>query len=187
MDRIVAVVNEDIITLTDLRIAEAFGLGFALPGESSALSRQELLNRMIDRKLVVQSAPEDMLIEEAAIQIRKQEIRNAAGPGSYEEALERFGMEDGDLNVFVRDEIIYRRIVNRRFSQGVVVSLDEMEAYYRNQYLPAQQAAGKTARAMTDMLNEIEAALKQARIENQLRDWLEALREKADIRVDELR
>jgi len=187
VDRIVAVANEKIITLTDLRIAEAFGLGFTLPRELPALSRRDLLNRMIDRKLVVQLAPEDMLVEEQDIQNRKLEMRNMMGVPQFEETLDLFGMEGGDLDGFIREEIVYRRIVSRRFSRDVVISVEEMESYYRNQYLPAQRDAGKEARPLTEILNEIEDALKQSRIQNQLQEWLEDLREKTDIRIHEER
>jgi len=187
VDRIVAVANDKIITLTDLRIAEAFDLGFALSRELPALSRQDLLNRMIDRMLVVQLAPEDMLVEEKDIQNRKREIRNMMGGPQFAEALDLFGMESGDLDRVIREEIVYRRIVSRRFSRDVVISVEEMESYYRNQYLPAQRDAGKEPRPLTEILNEIEDALKQSRIENQLQEWLESLRDKADIRIHEER
>lgn len=187
VDRIVAVVNEEIITLTDLRIAGAFGLGFAIPGEKAELSRRDLLNRMIDRKLVAQQAPEDMLIEEEDIRARKMEIEKEMGAPPYKDALKRFGMEAADLDGFIREEIVCRRIVNRRFSRGAVISLEDIEAYYQNQYLPAQRESGKDLRPLTEILNEIEEALKRKRIEKQLQEWLGDLKEKSDIRIHEER
>lgn len=185
VDRIVAVVNEEIITLTDLRIGETFGLGFMIPGEQADLPRQDLLNRMIDRKLVAQQAPEDMLIEEEGIRIRRQEIEKEMGALPYREALERFGMEDGDLDGFIREEIVYRRIVNRRFSRESVINLKDIESYYQNQYLPAQRESGKEVRPLTEILNEIEEDLKRIRIEKRLQEWLGDLKEKSDIRIHE--
>ncbi|MQY56770.1 hypothetical protein GH140_01035, partial [bacterium] len=50
VDRIVAVVNEKVITLTDVRIAEAFGLYAEEIGEEEEDPRSLILQKLIDQK-----------------------------------------------------------------------------------------------------------------------------------------
>ncbi|HDZ28180.1 MAG TPA: hypothetical protein ENH65_16915, partial [Candidatus Aminicenantes bacterium] len=55
-----AVVNEQVITLTDLRIAEAFGLHDEELKERSGNLRPLILERLIDQKLVIDLAGEHL-------------------------------------------------------------------------------------------------------------------------------
>ncbi len=65
-----------------------------------------------------------------------------------------------------------------------IVSLNEIDTYYRESYIPAQKAKGLEPLPMVELLNEIESILKKEKIEKQVVDWIQNLRQKADVKIN---
>lgn len=140
VDRIVAVVNGEIITFSDLQSATALArlglLSLSSDGTMSHLqsSEQELLEQLINQRLQLQLA-------------RKKGI--AVGPEEVEKAVEdvkqKNGMttdtalqkalqeEQANLDQYkngLKDQIMILKLVNREVKSGVVLSEEEMRSYY---------------------------------------------------------
>ncbi|MBI3812673.1 MAG: peptidyl-prolyl cis-trans isomerase [Nitrospirae bacterium] len=140
VDRIVAVVNGEIITFSDLQSAAALArlglLSLSSDGTISHLqsSEHELLEQLINQRLQLQLA-------------RKKGI--AVGPEEVEKAVEdvkqKNGMmtdaalqkalkeEQANLDQYkngLKDQIMILKLVNREVKSGVVLSEEEMRSYY---------------------------------------------------------
>ena len=100
-----------------------------------------------------------------------------------EEKLKKFGLDWDDLREYLREKIIYQKIINRRFGQGVIVSLEEIEDYYKQRYVPSQKEIGVEPKPMLEILNEIEFTLKQEKVQSRIEDWLKNLKANADILI----
>ncbi len=181
IDRIVAVVNEHVITLTDLRIAEAFALYDEEFEEKSGGIRLLTLERLIDQKLVIDIAGEDAPVEKEELDSFQGKIIEKLGYNQFRRNLEEFDLDLDDLRGYIREKFMYQKIISQRFGQRIRVSVKEMENYYKQTYVPSQREKGLEPRPMMQLLDEIESRIIQEKIKTQINDWIQNLRKKADI------
>jgi peptidyl-prolyl cis-trans isomerase SurA len=181
VDRIVAVVNEQVITLTDLRISEAFGLHDEELKERSGNLRPLILERLIDQKLVIALAGEDIFVENEELDSYQARIIEKLGNEEVRGKLEEFGLNWEDLRAYILEKIIYQKIISRKFDQRIIVSLKEIEDYYKQSYVSSQREKGLESRPMMEILDEIESLIIQEKVKTQINDWIKNLRKKADI------
>ena len=183
VDRIVAVVNEEVITLTDVRIAEAFGLYAEEMGGETEDPRLLILQKLIDQKVVIQLSGEEVLIDAKRLDEQLMQVTQKLGVDEVERRLTRFGLDWENLKDFLREKMAYQTIISERFSKVNPVSLREIEEYYQRSYVPAQKEKGVEPKPMMEILDEIESGIKQEKIKTQIRDWIMNLREKSDIQI----
>jgi peptidyl-prolyl cis-trans isomerase SurA len=183
VDRIVAVVNEEVITLTDVRIAEAFGLYAEEIGEEAEDPRSLILQKLIDQKVVTQLSVEEVLTDAEKLDENLMRITQKLGAGEVEKRLAHFGLGWENLKDFLREKMVYQTIISQRFSKVNPVSLKEIEEYYQRSYVPAQREMGVEPKPMMEILDEIESGIKQEKIKAQIRDWVKNIREKSDIQI----
>lgn len=183
VDRIVAVVNEEVITLTDVRIAEAFGLYAEEIGEEVEDPRSLILQKLIDQKVVIQLSGEEVLIEGEKLDENLMQITQRLGADEVEKRLTHFGLDWENLKDFLREKMAYQTIISERFSKVNPVSLKEIEEYYQRSYVPAQKEKGVEPKPMMEILDEIESGIKQEKIKAQIQDWIMNLRDKSDIQI----
>lgn len=183
IDRIVATVDEQVITLTDLRIVEAFGLYEDELERESDEHLFRLVDRMINQKIVITATSEDFPIEEEDIEAELQKVAEKLGPEEFQTRLNEFRLRLEDLKPYLKEKILYEHILSRRFDQGVPVSLEEIENHYQQIYIPSQEKKGLRPRPMMEILDEIESAIKQEKIKKQKNDWINDLKKQAEIEI----
>lgn len=187
IDYIVAVVNEKVITFTDLRVAEAFGLYEDEIQEQAENPFPLILDKLIDQKLVIQLASENISVQKGELDSSLRNIEEKIGLAKLQTKLEEFGMELDDLREHIREKIMYQKIISQKFSQVRIVSLREIETYYRDTYVSSQKKKGAEVKPMMDVLGEIELRISQDRIREQVEDWLKNLRKQAEIQINPIR
>jgi len=187
VDYIVAVVNDKVITLTDLRVAEAFGLYKEEIKEKTGNLRPLILEKLIDQELVIQLASESISVHEEELDSFFKEVEEKIGSVKLQKVLVEFGMNQDDLKVYLRKKLLYQMAISQKFSQSATVSLKEIEAYYSQTYIPSQKEKGVEPKPMMDVLSEIELRIKQERVRKQVEDWLENLRRQAEIQINPIR
>jgi len=183
VDCIVAVVNTQVITLTELRVVDAFGV-FSIeekPGEMDRLSF--LLNKMIDQKVVIDLAAEKMPADKEKVEEAYQSLVGRLGPEKTRIELAGFGLAVDDLKSYLEEKVMCETIIASRFLQTATVTLKEIEEYYAESYVPAQKALGLEPRPMVEILSTIESAIKKAKVEAQVALWIKNLRKKAEIEI----
>lgn len=141
VDRIVAIVNNDIITLSELNKAL---LPYMEKIESATYSgekkkailyqlRQDMLNRMIERMLT------DQEVEKFNLTVSEKEVDNAierlkSAQFMTREDLENALAQDGttfeDYREKIRQEILRPRLINYVIKSKVVVTDDDVKTYY---------------------------------------------------------
>jgi hypothetical protein len=179
-DCIVALVNNEVVTLADLRISEEFILFEPGHEENSAL---KILEKLVDQKIVLDLAREKIPVDHGKVEEALERIKARLGPEVMESKLEKFGLGREDLKIYLEDIILYQNIIDLRFGQSVSVSLKEIETYYREVYVPSREKTGQEVRPMIECLNEIEAGIKKEKIRIQIDSWIKGLRRQAEIEV----
>jgi hypothetical protein len=72
--------------------------------------------------------------------------------------------------------------IERRFRQGIRISQEETETYYRDSLLP-QYAKGEKVPALNDVAPRIEEILLQQQVSAMFTAWLENLRKQGDVEI----
>jgi peptidyl-prolyl cis-trans isomerase SurA len=183
IDRVLAVVNDQIITLTDTMIVESFGLYQETDQKQERNGRDIVLERLIDQKLVIQLTREEDVGDENDVEAEIERMSAEIGSNAFREKLEQFGLKREDLKEYIREKLHYERIIAKKFNRSVPVSLEEIEAYYETHYVPSQREKGAELQPMTEILDMIEQTIKKEKMAKQVADWVENLRQKAEIQV----
>ncbi|HVB37645.1 MAG TPA: hypothetical protein VND92_03875 [Vicinamibacterales bacterium] len=131
IDRVLAVVSGEVITLSDARAARTFGLVDLPPGVDAL---NAVLQKLIDRDLMLgevehYSPPEP---DPAAIDRRLEAIRRRfPTQAAYEQALLTAGFDQSHLRAVVRDNLRIQAYLDQRFPAPPAPADEEIEQYYR--------------------------------------------------------
>jgi peptidyl-prolyl cis-trans isomerase SurA len=143
VDRIVAVVNDDIITLFELnslfkpyadKIKER---GYALEKESKMLfeTREDILKKLIEQKIT------DQEIKRFKISISEKEIdqtierikeANYYTDEDLRASLAKDGLTMEEYREQVREQILRKRLVNLKITSKIVITEEDIKSYYEN-------------------------------------------------------
>ena len=183
IDRIMAIVNDQVITLTDVNIIQKFGLFEDVEETGEGDIQRRIINRLIDQKLVIQLASESLVVSEEELEALLSDLIQKTDPDLAEESLLQFGLDWDDLKSYLREKLLFQKIISQRFSRGVIVSIEEIEKYYEQVYVPSQRERDMNPQPMIEVLDQIEAALTREKVEGQVQGWIENLKRDAKIQV----
>jgi len=181
VDRIVAVVNDEVITSNDL--AERVNLivkqlqrqGGQLPG-ADVLQRQ-ILERMINDLAQVQMAKEngikvdDLTLDKTIERIAAE--NNMAMP-AFRQALERDGIRYARFREDIRNEVLLARLREREVENAIVVTDAEVDTEIARE---AKESSGDSEFRLSHVLVLVPAQATQDQIEHRRRRALQALSE----------
>ncbi len=184
VERVAAVVNNKIITLSALNAAiEMKQIAHKEPAEAKDENtiRKETLWELIDRNLLINEAERfgmanvsDTEITEALTEVKK-EFPSEAG---FIKALEKWGMELEDFKSQIREQITSVRFVNQRIRFFVRISEEDIKKFYNGNL---SRFNNKT---IDEVRGEIEALLTERETAKKLEEYIKKLRSKAEIRIN---
>ncbi len=134
MDRVVAVVNNDVITLNELRESVLYVKveGRAQDIDESELARQ-LLGRLIEGRLQLQEADRERMVvddselaDELAERMKKL---NAKSDQEFESMIKRQGLTLEAVKQKLREQILISKVVRRKVAFRVSVTEQEVDRY----------------------------------------------------------
>jgi peptidyl-prolyl cis-trans isomerase SurA len=142
-DRIVAVVNDDVILLSELDAAVApFVERLAQMGHSTDKEqqmrykiREDVLEQLIDRKLTDQEVKRlGLTVEPAEIDIAIERVKedNFLTDETLREAMRQQGYSLEQYRANVRDQILRTKLVNREIRSRTVITSADVKAYYES-------------------------------------------------------
>jgi len=195
LDRVVAVVNNHAILLSDLD--EEIKLAVLDPGEAglSVLTPQRALEQLIGRALIEQQIrQEDALAADPSqlrVDARLHEIRtelpicvrlNCATEEGWKKFLSSHDLTAQRVESYLRYRLQILGFIEMRFRQGIRIAPQEIEAYYKETLLP-QYAAGEQKPSLASVAPRIQEILLQRQVNALFDDWLKNLRKQGDIEV----
>jgi peptidyl-prolyl cis-trans isomerase SurA len=144
VDRVVAVVNDDVITFSDLsregaslfrRITQQ-----APPEQVNATllqARQEMLSSLIDKLIVEQRAAKlNITVSEAELDeaINRVLARNRISREKFLQDLERMGSTEQNYRNSLRVQILQSKLVGQEIRSKVVITEEKIKEYYEKNY-----------------------------------------------------
>jgi peptidyl-prolyl cis-trans isomerase SurA len=141
VDRIVAVINEDVVTLHDIETLlrpmllnmKKQGLAPEREGQAIANLRADLLTNLIDAKLTEQEIKRHNITvtdEEIEGQIRQVKQRRSLSDEELKTSLAQEGLTLEEYRKQLKLQIQRTKLVNREVRSKVVISQEEIKNYY---------------------------------------------------------
>ncbi len=181
IDRVVALVDGHLITMSDVRTITALGLlDPSSPASPVEPGRDPIVEHLIDRILVLEEveryapAPPD----DNAIDARIATIAQANGSAArVEQQLHALGVGAAWLRQWATDSLRIRAYVDQRFGSVVQPTDEDLEAYFREHQ---SDFAGKDINDAT-VQSTARTALVAERRRAVLTEWITGLRRRADV------
>lgn len=184
-DRLVATVNGDAITQSDLIWLLAFDPDVNLTSISDK-DLQRVLSAKIDLLLLAQEAarfPPATLTADEVAAAKQRLIKRFPSEAVFRERLEFVGLDAETFDRLIRERLQVEKYITFRFQTFVLVTDEDVLAYYETNVRPTLAAGGTVAPETPDdeqraLIVEI---LSRERAAREQRQWLEAARRRADI------
>ena len=180
LDRVLAIVNGEVVTSLDVRAAVVFQL---VEQQRIAAGEPAVLEALIDRQLMIADASRYSVREpeEAEIERGVQTIRSRfPSPQAFETAAATTGMTEGRLRTFVGDSIRLDLHVEQRFAAAAQPTDDEVTRYYREH--SSELARGGVTPPLDQVRDAVTAGATAERRAGLVSEWLQRLRQRAEIR-----
>ena len=195
LDRIVAVVNRQAILQSDLE--DEFRLAVLDPSRAgqSGMTPQQALQRLISRALIQQQIHEEDIEavrpthEEVAARLKDLRTElpacvrsNCGSEDGWKAFLESHGLTPEHVDAYLRNRLEILRFIEMRFRQGIRISPEEIEAYYREKLVPLYPP-GQTPPPLDQVSPRIEEILLQQEVNALFDDWLDNLQKQGEVEV----
>jgi len=194
LDRAVAVVNKQVILLSDLD--DEIRLSVLDPnGGQGELARRQALDQLISRSLIEQQIrEEDMQAIEPSqeeVHARLDQLRrqlpvcvrqNCTSDAGWNAFLKSHGLTPERVEAYLRYRLEILSFIEQRFRQGIQISQQQIETYYHDTLLP-QYAPGESIPPLDQVASRIQEILLEQQVNVLFDDWLNSLRLQGDVEV----
>lgn len=184
VDKIAATVNEEIITLHDIERAVAL-----FPVERRADEGEDdlyfrVLNDLVTYKVIALEYGDEFVPDEEDVEAVQTRILQKTGSlEALQATLGRFAMSWADFQAFLREIVLYEKVLREKFPMELIIPFEEIEKFYQGVYLPSHRQIGLEPLSLVEMTPQIEAYLRRQRNERRLNDWLGDLRSATRIEI----
>jgi len=193
VDRVVAIVNSDLILESDIDEERRF-VAFEPYSDTSEFSREQALQRLIDRTLILQQAklqPEAAVtpaqVQEELQQLRKDipacRLYQCETDAGWAKFVAAQGFTIPQLEDRWRQRMQMLKFIEMRFRMGIRVTPAQIKTYYDKTLRPEyakQHAAAPTLQSVSDRIQEI---LLEQQVSSLLDDWLKTLRAQGSVQI----
>lgn len=194
LDRVVAVVNDDLILESDVDQEQRFEEIQPYRNTDGSPSRERTVRRLIDRELILQQAElePDTAISDKELDAQLLTLRrdipackqyHCETDAGWQKYLGAHGFTVEDFREQWRERMELLRFIEVRFRNGIRISDDEIKTYYEKTMLPEYAKRHVTPPKLEAISPRIEEVLLQQQVGNLLRDWLTSLRAQGRVRI----
>ena len=181
IDRIVATVNNQVITLSDLRQAVRFNEEMGGGSRDRKDLEAETLEGLINKRLLLREAWRLSLAEVTEQDVNDEvgKVRTRLGSDkAFRDFLQRTEMTPEQLGRMLGERLLVERFVEKKIGLFVRVGRDEARKYFDGH---AEEFKGKR---FPEVSKTIIALLSEKKTGRQITNYLAELRNKADVRIN---
>lgn len=186
VDRMVATINgRDLVTYTDLLWQLALEPDTPLENPRPQ-DLKNALNRLVDQRLVMQEAgrlPTVAPSEKDVTDGVNALVKVFPSQTAFQERIARVGLTNEQLREIISQRLEIENYLDFRFRSFVVISDKEKADYYRDAYVPRfrREHPGVILPTLEQAGDQIERALREAKVESDTDAFLEDARARAQI------
>lgn len=169
LDRIAAVVNGHVITLSDIRRERAI-----LPVLGDPVgSDEEILKSLVDRFLL-----EEQIAQFPGLEISDEEINSRMSAIG-----DLHAVSPAEVKTAVANKIQRRRYFDLRYRQFILVSGEEIGNYYETRFVPEVRKRGMPVPDLDQVLDSIRENVFEEKLSEEVEKALKALRSRSNIEI----
>ena len=178
VQRIAAVVNDEIISVRDLRDRiEMVIVTSQLPRSSETAQRlaPQVLRGLIDEQLQMQEAARlSVTISDSEMERARSDLeaRNGLRPGQFRDFVTRIGIDPSTVERQLRANLLWSKLVQRRFSSQIEISAEEVDETRAR----LAEDVGKEQKRVSEILLTIEDPTKENEVVQLANRLVEQLR-----------
>ena len=186
VDRVAAVLDRQVLTVSE--ISQMVELRF-FPRDAKqstdeyrravleALIAQALRFRDVER-FGAQDIPKD------SIEARLREIAaRFPSPAEFDAAIGRAELSQDEVRALVKRQLQVEAYIQERFAPMIFVSTEEIETYYNGPWTAQRRARSLAVPPLNEVREEIRAALKSSRLQEEIDRWTTQLRARANVDI----
>ncbi len=181
IDRIMAVVDNTLITQSDVMAAIRLGL-VKVPSSGDPIAA--VLDRLIDRRLTLTEVDRYAPPEPSAADVdrRLEQVRlSVPSMATFDGVLAQTGLDEAQLRGRLRDDLRIDAYLQQRFGSVVQPSDDQVVAYYRAH--EDEFSRNGVVRPFPEVQDGARSALVAERRSALISDWVATLRRRANVSV----
>lgn len=194
LDRVVAIVNGDLILDSDVNEETRLQVFQPYRNPNADSSRDRSIERLINRSLILQQLklqPEDPITDEDVrkdlASLRKNipacKPYNCETAAGWDKFLADNGFTEATLISRWRSRMEVLRFIEERFRLGIKIKPEEIKAYYDKTLLPEYAKQKATPPSLDSISSRIQEVLLQQEVSTLLGDWLKSLRAQGSVVV----
>ena len=184
VDRVVAIVDDDPILLSELERAIRLGLVAPEENETPASLERRVLDQMIEDRMrrheVDRYGPRPVDLEVLEAQVAQIEER-LGGSSQLDRELDALGMSRGALREMIARQLQVATFVRDRLRPRVFVDLDDIRAYYDGELVPELERLGGEVEPLSAVQEQIRFVLTERRLNEEVSRWTDELRRNANV------
>jgi len=180
VDRIIATINYEVVTASDLAHAVALNTRFGGRNNGQDSLQMQTLEGLITKRLLVQEARRLRFVEvsDQETQAELDKLKRLFGSdAAFTGFLAEQDMSVAELSRMLSERLIVERFVEKKVRLFVRVGREEAQAYFD------EHASEFKGRSFSDAQKSITALLTDRKVGQQLDQYIAELRSKADIRM----
>ncbi len=195
LDRVVAVVNRQVVLSSDLDLEMRLATLDPVPGTRGAVTRRRALQLLISRSLIQQQIRQEEMQAlrptQEEVDARLTEMRkdlpacagqNCLSDTGWKAFLAARDLTPQEVVIYLRNRLEILGFIEQRFRQGIDITPKQIESYYTDTFL-AQYPAGQTPPPLSKVSARIQEILLQQQVNVLFSNWLQNLRKQGDIEV----
>ncbi len=179
VDRIVAIIDREVVTLSEAE--QASEIARARGGEKVLLV--DVVERLIESRLVEREVERftgepvpPPLVERAFEEVRE----GSPSAAEFRQMLARDGLSEEELRATLRRQVAVAQYLERRFRPMTFVTEEQIAAYYRDELAPSVE--GRRLPELDDVSESIRRILEERAFNARVEVWIAALKGRAKIR-----
>jgi hypothetical protein len=186
VDRVLAIVEEEAILLSDVEQVIGLGLVARQPAESEEELIGRVLTGLVDQRLRFQEV-ERFGFERVSVDLVEAQVQQIAAQFESGDAflrrLAELELTRDELTQLIARQLRVVNYVDERLGARVFVSLEDIRAYYDRELVPTLLAAGDEPPPLEEVREDIRGLLKEQRLNDEIERWTRELRREADVRL----
>lgn len=186
LDRIAAVVNQQVIAVSEINQMVELRFFPHPAGQSDDEYRRETLEELIAQALrsrdVERFGAEE--ISKDSIEARRQQIMaRFAAPADFQAALTRSELTLDELRAVIRRQLQVESYIQERFSPMIFIPNEDIESYYRGTWAEQRRQHSLAIPPLNDVREEIRSLLKASQLQKEVDTWTSQLRARANVDI----
>ena len=194
LDRVIAVVNSQVILESDLQLEQHLARLLPINGPEQvtpAQALERLTTRALIEQQILQEDPHGLeiaptVLADSLAKLRENlpacrhgECETAAGWTAF---LATLGLTPVEVSEYWAHRIAVLGFIEQRFRSGIRITPEEIEKYYRETLVP-QYAKPGDAPPLNDISQRVQEILLQQRVNGMLSEWLKSLQDQGQVEI----